>query len=149
MNGQSHELKTKMSELSDETLLQIVEIDFADYRQDALDCAKQELAARGVPFQEPDRTSPIQEEPEPDPGALVTVAAFNTIHEAYLAKSLLEGAGITAFIADEYTIGVNWLWANAVGGVKVQVAETDAEEAEKLLASPPEPLPSDQNPDWI
>lgn len=148
MNDELRELKKSMSELVDEELLRIVEDDFADYRPEAIDCAKQELVSRGVAFEEPDN-SPTVDEPEPDPGGLVTAAAFNTIHEAYLAKSILEGAGITAFIADEYTIGVNWLWANAVGGVKVQVAEADVEEAEKLLASPPEPLPSDQNPDWI
>lgn len=149
MNEELRELQKNMSELVDAELLRIVEDDFADYRPEALACAKRELLSRGVPFQEPDRTSPTQEEPEPDPGGLVTVAAFNTIHEAYLAKSLLEGAGITTFIADEYTIGVNWLWANAVGGVKVQVTEADAEEAEKLLDSPPEPFSPDQNPDWI
>jgi hypothetical protein len=52
-----------------------------------------------------------------------------------MAKSQLESAGVPVFIADESTIGMNWLYSNALGGVKLQVPESLALEAQELLAS--------------
>ena len=65
---------------------------------------------------------------------LVTLATFSTPIDANMAKSVLESAGIPVFIADEYTIGMNWLYSNALGGVKVQVPESVACEAREILA---------------
>ncbi|MGH9768185.1 MAG: DUF2007 domain-containing protein [Blastocatellia bacterium] len=134
MNDEQRELKKIMSESADEELLRIVYIDYADYRQNALDCAKQELAARGIPFDE-SRVEREMSEPEIPPTVeVVTVASFSAPYEAHLAKGLLEANGIMAVIADEYTAGMNWLLSNAIGGVKVQVDKTDLEDALKILA---------------
>jgi predicted RNA-binding Zn-ribbon protein involved in translation (DUF1610 family) len=65
---------------------------------------------------------------------LVTIARYSTPFEANMAKSMLESAGIPAFVADEYTIGINWLYSNALGGVKLQVPESFASEALDLLS---------------
>jgi len=65
---------------------------------------------------------------------LVTIATFSTPFDANMAKSVLESADIPVFIADEYTIGINWLYSNALGGVKVQVPESVACEARGILA---------------
>lgn len=59
-----------------------------------------------------------------------------------MVKSQLESAGIPVFIADEYTIGMNWLYSNALGGVKVQVPESLASEALELLASEDKTAPT-------
>lgn len=64
---------------------------------------------------------------------LVTVAEFSQAPEAYVAKGLLEAEGIWAFIADEYTIGANWLYSRTLRGVKLQVQESDVEEARRIL----------------
>lgn len=45
-------LKEKMTNLSDEELVDIVEVEAADYRREALELAKAELTARGIEFQE-------------------------------------------------------------------------------------------------
>lgn len=66
---------------------------------------------------------------------MVTIASYSTPYEANIVKSQLESAGIPVFIADEYTIGMNWMYSNALGGVKVQVPESLAAEAQELLAS--------------
>jgi len=135
MNDEQRELEKMMSELVDDELLRIVYIDHADYRQNALDCAKRELAARGIPF---DESRVERETSEPEiPSAVVevvTAASFSTPYEAHLAKDRLEANGIMAVIADEYTAGMNWLLSNAIGGVKVQVDKTDLENALKVLA---------------
>jgi uncharacterized protein with PIN domain len=49
MDDESRALKDRMADLSDGELLKIVGSDSADYRKEALDLAKSELARRGVP----------------------------------------------------------------------------------------------------
>lgn len=66
-------------------------------------------------------------------GKLITVATFDTVGEAQLAKNVLATAGIPAALADEQTVGMLWHLSNAIGGVKVQVLEERAEEAVKVL----------------
>jgi len=66
---------------------------------------------------------------------MVTIGRYSTPYEANMVKSQLESAGIPVFIADEFTIGMNWLYSNALGGVKVQVPESLALEAQELLAT--------------
>ena len=68
-------------------------------------------------------------------GKLVTVDTFDMPTEAHLAKGLLEANGLTAFLADELTVGVAWHLSNAVGGIKLQVPETDVERATGILAA--------------
>lgn len=88
------------------------------------------------------------------PQDLVTVATFATPMEADMARNLLASASIEAFVADDATVG--WLWhlGNALGGVKLQVAERDAERASAILASrpaaiaPEPPSPSIQHAIW-
>ncbi len=67
-------------------------------------------------------------------GKLVTVGTFDMATEAHLAKGLLEANGLTAFLADELTVGVAWHLSNAVGGIKLQVSENDVERAANILA---------------
>jgi len=63
-----------------------------------------------------------------------TIASFSFPHEAQIAKTSLDAAGIPAFIADEHTINMQWLYSNALGGVKLQVPLQFAEKAKELLA---------------
>ena len=64
---------------------------------------------------------------------MVTVAVYGTPYEAGLAKSELKSYDIPVFLADEYTIGINSLYANALGGIKVNVPESYAEYACRVL----------------
>lgn len=64
---------------------------------------------------------------------LVTVATFDMLHKAELAKAALEDAGIRAEVNDAEVVSMDWLLLNAVGGVKVQVAEADAERALQVI----------------
>jgi hypothetical protein len=78
---------------------------------------------------------------------MVTIATFGEPLEANLAKGYLESAGIPAFLADEQTVGIAWHLTNAIGGIKLQVADDRADEAQSILAErsstkpdAPEPL---------
>jgi Putative prokaryotic signal transducing protein len=64
---------------------------------------------------------------------LVTIASFDTVPQAHLARNELESAGIRAVITDEETTGMLWHFANALGGAKVQVKDEDAERAVAIL----------------
>lgn len=65
---------------------------------------------------------------------MVTVASFSKPEEAHLARMRLEASGIPAFIRDENMVQTNWLYSNAIGGVRLQVAEEDLAEAQSLLS---------------
>ncbi len=65
---------------------------------------------------------------------MVTVAVFGSPFEAGMARSELESFGIPVFVADEFTIGANHFYSNALGGVKVNVPASYAEEARQILS---------------
>lgn len=70
---------------------------------------------------------------------LVTIAQYRDLPSAGLAQSILESEGITCFLDNQYMVGINWLYSNALGGVKLKVAESDAEKALRLLEDHEEP----------
>ncbi|MBV0932635.1 putative signal transducing protein [Marinobacterium weihaiense] len=65
---------------------------------------------------------------------LVTIARYTYPYEAQIARALLDSEGIRAFVADEQTINMQWLYSDALGGVRLQVAAEDVERACQLLA---------------
>ena len=58
-----------------------------------------------------------------------------TLGEAEAAVSALEAAGIECTLVDDNIISVQWFNANAVGWVKVVVADEDVESASEVLSS--------------
>src|SRR5262249_41621465 len=72
----------------------------------------------------------------PKMAELVTIATYNDVSDARLAKSKLEAAGILSFLIDENMVstGGNWI---AFGGVKLQVSTEDLPVATELLREPP------------
>jgi hypothetical protein len=52
MDEQLRELKDRISQMSDDELLQIVEVEYADYRKEALEFAMAELEQRKIPYGE-------------------------------------------------------------------------------------------------
>jgi len=65
---------------------------------------------------------------------LVTIARFSHPEEAYLASAKLESEGIWSFLADEHTVTADWLVSYAIGGVRLQVKESDAADARRILS---------------
>ena len=70
-----------------------------------------------------------------DDDRLMTVATFQSLIQAELAQSVLEGEGIRSFLADGETVNMAWWMSGAVGGIKLQVAEPDLLAAERALNS--------------
>ncbi len=72
-----------------------------------------------------------------------TIAAFNRPIDAHMLIARLGGSGVTAYARDENMVTLDWLAANAIGGMKVEVADEDYDRALEILAMPPsneEPL---------
>lgn len=65
--------------------------------------------------------------------ALTTIASFSTVEEAALAKNKLTEAGINTYLDGENTVFLFWCLDNALGGIKLQVSEQDAEAACEIL----------------
>ncbi len=62
-----------------------------------------------------------------------TVGIYRDPIVAQTYKTLLEGSGFTVFLKDEFTITMNWLYSQAIGGIKLQVPIDQAEAACELL----------------
>ena len=80
-----------------------------------------------------DRLPPPPTKQERKANKLVTVATFSRAEEAHVSKGKLQSEGIWSFVADEHIVTTNWLYSIAVGGVKLQVKESDAEKAYQFL----------------
>lgn len=65
--------------------------------------------------------------------ALVTLRSYRDPIDAELAKLRLEDAGIPAVILDQHLASIQWLYSQAIGGVKLKVDDADLDEAERLL----------------
>ncbi len=74
---------------------------------------------------------------------LLTVAARGTWFEANLVKSKLEAFGFHPTLVDAQTVNTNWLWSNALGGIKVQVPAFEVEQARQVLESEPAESPGE------
>lgn len=66
---------------------------------------------------------------------LITLATFDTPIDAEIAKNKLEAAGVRAFLADEATVRMASYLGPAMGGVKLQVRDSDVELALSVLES--------------
>ena len=64
---------------------------------------------------------------------MITVGTFSKPEEAHLLRARLEAGGVRAFVQDENIVQMNWLYSNAIGGVRVQISEEDIQEAQAIL----------------
>ena len=68
-----------------------------------------------------------------EPVRWVTVGAFWNSSGAHLARLRVEAEGIDCVLLDELLVSTDWLYANAAGGIKLQVPHADAARAHELL----------------
>jgi predicted RNA-binding Zn-ribbon protein involved in translation (DUF1610 family) len=113
--------------LMSETGLMELAHSYDDLLEIAQVALRAEFARRGL---EP----PLVEEPEkPEFRCLVTVRHYRDLPDAYVGRSQLETAGISVWIADEHLVQMNWFYSNLVGGIRLQVDESDEAAAREIL----------------
>ena len=82
---------------------------------------------------------------------LVTISKFCSLGEAKLAQGKLVSAGISAFVCDENMHAMNWHMGMALGGIRLQVPDSQVVRALEVLddfdAEQPEPLQVEEEDD--
>jgi Putative prokaryotic signal transducing protein len=63
----------------------------------------------------------------------VTIATYNYAYETIIPKAILESEGILCFVRDEHTMYIQPFFSSTGGGIKLQVASEDAEDALKII----------------
>ena len=81
---------------------------------------------------------------EHDDAELVTIRNYAYLHEALIAREMLQAEGIPALVPDEHTISMDWLYRNAIGGIRLQVRGADVERANEILGPETPEDPPDQ-----
>ena len=114
-----------MSELELANLAQ----DQRSLTEDALSALEAELSKREIPFERQELT--IADEPDV---RLIAVRRFRDLPEALVDKGMLNSASEKCFLSDENTVRMDWLWSNALGGVRLWVREDDLPDATTLLS---------------
>jgi hypothetical protein len=97
---------------------------------------------------------PLIDEPEDHPSdataTLVTIERYRDLSEAFVARSVLQAAGIPCFLCDENFVRLDWGYSNFIGGMRLQVASQDAEGAFALLHErPPDTIDVPGEPTFI
>jgi hypothetical protein len=67
------------------------------------------------------------------PEELVTIAKFLSLGEAKLAQGKLVSAAISAFVCDENMHAMNWHMGMALGGIRLQVPDSQVVRALEVL----------------
>jgi len=100
---------------------------YAEYRDEVNKCSDcGSVLKKG---ERPDLQNKEQKEIDP----IVNISSYRDLQDAYLAKGKLESEGIKVFLKNEYTIGVQWLYSGALGGVKLDVPKSQAQQALDIL----------------
>ncbi len=63
----------------------------------------------------------------------VLLATFDNYIPAHIALGKLKDEFINCYLQDEYTVTIDPLLSNAIGGIKLMVAESQAERALEIL----------------
>ncbi len=63
----------------------------------------------------------------------ITIRTFDNYIEANIVENVLNEEGIETLMQDENTVTANWLWSNAIGGIKLQIKEEDIAAAKDIL----------------
>jgi hypothetical protein len=123
------EFRNYYRSLSDEALLAFDREELVDA---ARECYDQELASRGLSREtgagEPSASSASESGP-----SFEAVCSFSSFHEAGLALSLLQSAGIPATLEDENTRRAGGMLSNEAAGLRLLVPTEFLDEALEIL----------------
>jgi hypothetical protein len=115
--------------------------DPASLTDSAFEALREEMAKRGLDWVGKDLPIPSQmarTEAKKDVGNIpVVIRQYRDIPEAMTDRMILEAADIDCYLYDENMVRLDWLWSNLLGGLKLVVRQSDAEDAEKALNSKP------------
>lgn len=90
-----------------------------------------ELSRRGIaaPAIETSAGAEVSDSHRPE-----IIETFRDLPPALIAKGFLESAGISSFLLDQNLIRMDWMFSNAIGGIKLAVMREDVAAAKQALA---------------
>jgi hypothetical protein len=91
----------------------------------------------------------VEDRAEPASRDMVTVHSYRDLAEAIVARSLLEAEGIEAWVRDENLVRLDWMYSNAVGGIRLQVDARNATAADDILGQLPTSIPFAENAEYV
>lgn len=65
----------------------------------------------------------------------VTIATFDKSTDAHIALGRLAAEGVQAVLFDDNMVQMDWLYAIALGGIKLRVQRVNAARARRILAT--------------
>lgn len=68
----------------------------------------------------------------------ILLCSFDNYIPAHIALGRLKEEFISCYLQDEYSVTIDPFLSNAIGGIKLMVAETQIERARDILYSPEE-----------
>lgn len=129
MTPSPEELAAQYAQMSETELMELAR-SYDGLLEIAQFVLRAEFARRGL---EPPLAEDLKEHVEAVRRRLVTVQRYRDLTEAIVGRSLLESAGIPAWIADEHLVRMNWFLSNSLGGLRLQVDESDEPSAREIL----------------
>ncbi len=126
MHVDPEEFRKHYRELNNEALLSIKRDELSEAAQQDYDgeLQKRGLTARASVFEIPELDEP-----------LVTVATYMFPDEAKVARALLQSASIRCYLANEHSLAAVWTWTIVLGGLRLMVPVSQAEEVREILAA--------------
>ena len=64
---------------------------------------------------------------------LITIRTFDNYFNASIVLTRLQDAGVECYLKDEFTVTIDPLLTNAIGGIKLVVKDSDVNDAMKML----------------
>ena len=130
-------LRQRLEKRSDDELLEILwRRDTDQWQPTVFPLAEEILRGRGMDVaQALDRLSQSESEAPPSDDPLVPIAGFATVVESEACRSALVAAGFRVAGADQFLLQVDPALGPALGGFRLAVPQSQAEDARNFLAA--------------
>jgi hypothetical protein len=131
----SDSLRERLDERSDEELLEILRRhDTAEWQAGVFPLAEAILRSRGIDVTGELAAASKDEVPSSE-DPLVTIATFATVVESEACRSALLAAGFQVAAGDQFILQVDPALGPALGGFRLAVPHSEADEARSFLAA--------------
>jgi Putative prokaryotic signal transducing protein len=119
-----------------DTELEAIAADLSGLTDAAQQALQNEIGRRGGLKTEAAEVLSVRQRDAVELPDLVSIRQLRDVHEALLAKGVLDSAGIECFLLDDNMVRMDWFISNLLGGIKLCVKREDAEAALDLLEQP-------------
>ena len=131
MNPSPDELANNYAQMSEPELMELAR-SYDSLTESAQAVLRGEFAKRHL---DPPTIDELENPAASGPG-FQTIRRYRDLSEAIVARSLLESAGIAAYLRDENLVRLEWQISNFIGGIRLQVERADEAVAAEILSQP-------------